>query len=142
MKKYKVGMTVGVFDMMHAGHLNLLERCKEQCDYLIVGILSDEHVRTTKNSQTVFDENYRRRLVAALRCVDETVMILPNEVADRVALHTRVPFDVLFNGSDWIGSPRFEKIEKDLKEIGVPIVYFSYTEGVSSTEIKKKIYNI
>ncbi|MBQ0106029.1 MAG: adenylyltransferase/cytidyltransferase family protein [Armatimonadetes bacterium] len=139
MKKYKIGMTVGVFDLFHEGHLNLLERCKEQCEYLIVGILSDEHVKNTKHKDTVFPQNVRHRIIDALKVVDETVDILPHEVTDRVALCQRVPFDVLFNGSDWIGSERFAKIEKDLKEINVPIVYFPYTQGISSTEIKDKM---
>ena len=48
MKKYKVGFTTGVFDLFHIGHLNLMERCKEQCDYLIVAVCGDDYVEQIK----------------------------------------------------------------------------------------------
>lgn len=54
MKKYKVGFTMGVFDLFHVGHLNLLERCKELCDYLIVAVCGDDYVTQVKKKNTGF----------------------------------------------------------------------------------------
>lgn len=52
MKKYKVGFTTGVFDLFHVGHLNLLERCKSMCDYLIVAVCGDDYVTQIKKKNT------------------------------------------------------------------------------------------
>nr|WP_302856629.1 adenylyltransferase/cytidyltransferase family protein [uncultured Ruminococcus sp.] len=70
MKKYKVGFTTGVFDLFRVGHLNLLERCKELCDYLIVAVCGDDYVIQVKKKTLVFTEEERIRIIGALKCVD------------------------------------------------------------------------
>ena len=70
MKKYKVGFTTGVFDLFHVGHLNLLERCKELCDYLIVAVCGDDYVIQVKKKTLVLTEEERIRIIGALKCVD------------------------------------------------------------------------
>nr|WP_298643887.1 adenylyltransferase/cytidyltransferase family protein [uncultured Ruminococcus sp.] len=70
MKKYKVGFTMGVFDLFRVGHLSLLERCKELCDYLIVAVCGDDYAIQVKKKTLVFTEEERIRIIGALKCVD------------------------------------------------------------------------
>lgn len=139
MKKYKVGFTTGVFDLFHVGHLNLLERCKEQCDYLIVAICGDDYVREIKHKEPVYTEKERIRIIGALKCVDEVSTITIEEIADKMLALKRFNFDVLFSGDDWKGTERYEKTEKQFAELGVSIEYLPYTKGVSTTQIKETL---
>lgn len=75
MKKYHIGYTCGVFDLFHTGHLNLLERCKELCDVLVVGVCNDEYVRIIKKVEPVYSEADRLRIIKALKCVDDAVLV-------------------------------------------------------------------
>lgn len=136
MKPYKVGITVGVFDMLHVGHLNLLERCKERCEKLIVAVCGDDYVRGVKGVQPVYPETDRVRMLAALKCVDEVVRVSIEETNDKLLLLRNHPFDVLFSGDDWKGSERYACTERQFAEKGVKIEYFPYTQGVSTTILK------
>lgn len=135
----KIGYTCGVYDLFHVGHLNLFERCKEQCDYLIVGVCTDDYVRTYKNKEPVINETDRTRIVNALKCVDEAVLVSNEEVFDKLLAWDKFKFNVLFSGDDWKGTERFIATEKAFKEKGIDLemVFFSYTQGVSTTQIKK-----
>ena len=137
----KIGYTCGVYDLFHVGHLNLFERCKKHCDYLIVGIFSDDYVRVFKNKEPVINENDRARIVGALKCVDEVAIISNEETVDKVLAWKRFKFNVLFSGDDWKGTPRFLQTEKAFKELGLDIetVFFPYTQGVSTSQIKEQI---
>ena len=139
MKKYRIGFTTGVFDLFHVGHLNLLERCKEQCNYLIVAVCDDDYVRNIKHKEPVIKLNDRMRIIGALKCVDEVVVITTEEVEDKMLALKKYKFDVLFSGDDWKGTPRYEKTEEQFKTLGATIEYLPYTQGVSTTDIKKKI---
>ncbi len=139
MKKYKVGYTAGVFDLFHVGHLNLLERCKEMCDILIVGICDDNYVRDIKHKEPVIPENDRARIINALKCVDRAELVDFVVTDDKMLAWDRFKFDVLFSGDDWKGSERYNKTEKQFAEIGVSIEYLPYTKGVSTTDIKNKL---
>lgn len=136
MKKYKVGFTTGVFDLFHVGHLNLLERCKEQCEYLIVAVCGDDYVRDIKHKTPVIPENERVRIIGALKCVDEVDTITIEEVDDKMLALERFKFDVLFSGDDWKGSERYKRTEEQFAKLGVSIEYLPYTKGVSTTKIK------
>lgn len=139
MKKYKVGFTMGVFDLFHVGHLNLLERCKELCDYLIVAVCGDDYVTQVKKKTPVFTEEERIRIIGALKCVDEVSTITLDEIDDKMKAWERFHFDVLFSVDDWKGSERYNRTEEQFSKVGVSIEYLPYTKGVSTTEIKKKI---
>lgn len=142
MKKYKVGFTTGVFDLFHVGHLNLLERCKEQCDYLIVAVCGDDYVTQVKKNIPVYSEQDRLRIVGALKCVDEVSTITLEEIDDKMKALERFHFDVLFSGDDWKGTERYNRTEAQFKELGVSIEYLPYTQGVSTSQIKDRIKEV
>lgn len=139
MKKYKKGYTCGVYDLFHVGHLNLFERCKEMCDYLIVGVCNDDYVRKIKNKEPVINEKDRARIVGALKCVDEVHIIDIETTNDKMVAIKKFGFDVLFSGDDWKGSERYLKTEKQFKKYGAFIEYFPYTTGISTSGLKKKM---
>ena len=135
-KKYKVGYTCGVFDLFHVGHLNLLERCKNMCDVLIVGVCDDNYVRNVKHKEPVFSEEERVRIVNALDCVSSAYLVDIETTNDKMLAFKKFHFDVLFSGDDWKGSERYNKTEKDFAELGVSIEYFPYTKGISTSQLK------
>ncbi|MGN1373571.1 MAG: adenylyltransferase/cytidyltransferase family protein [Candidatus Coproplasma sp.] len=140
-KKYKVGYTCGVFDMFHVGHLNLLEKCKEYCDILIVGVCDDDYVRNVKNTQPIIDENDRVRIIQALKCVDRAVLVDTETTNDKSLALQLFKFDVLFSGDDWKGTERYLKTEEQFSKVGVSIEYLPYTKGISTSMLKEKLKN-
>lgn len=139
MKKYKVGYTCGVFDLFHVGHLNLLERCKEMCDYLIVGCCDDDYVINIKKKEPVFRQEDRVRIIQALKCVDKAILVNIEETNDKMLALELFKFDVLFSGDDWKGSERYKRTEEQFEKLGVAIEYLPYTQGVSTTLLKEKV---
>lgn len=135
-KKYKVGYTTGVYDMFHIGHLNLLKRAKEKCDYLIVGVSTDEVVKEYKHKTPVIPFSERIAIVEAIRYVDKVV---PQESMDKIAAWENLHFDVIFHGDDWKGSDMYNEIEQKLKAVGCDMCFLPHTAGVSSTDILKQI---
>lgn len=136
MKKYKVGYTTGVFDMFHIGHLNILKRAKEQCDYLIVGVSTDELVQEYKHKNTIVPFTERAEIVGACRYVDEVVV---QSDRDKIKAYNKYHFDAMFVGDDWKGKKLFVQVEKYLHDHGSDIVYFPYTQGTSSTVLREKL---
>lgn len=136
MKKYKIGYTTGVFDMFHIGHLNILRRAKEQCDYLIVGISTDDVVQEYKNKSPIIPYLERSQIVEAIKYVDEVV---PQTSMDKMEAYKKYKFDALFHGNDWQGSEMYNKITADFGALGVDVVFLPHTEGISSTLIRKKM---
>ncbi len=136
MKHYKIGYTTGVFDLFHIGHLNILKRAKELCEFLIVGVSTDELVIEYKNKCPVIPHNERIAIVGSIKYVDKVV----NQISrDKFVAWEELRFDVMFVGDDWKGSPLFIEAEKKFHEVGVEVVYLPYTQGVSSTMVKQKI---
>ncbi len=134
----KIGYTTGVYDLFHIGHLNLLRKAKAQCDYLIVGISTDDLVEYKgKHSVIPFEE--RKEIVGAIKYVDEVVT---QENMDKLGAWKKYHFDVMFVGDDWKGTDKWNKIEKDLAEVGVKVVYFPYTKGTSSTLINQTLIRL
>lgn len=133
MKKYKVGYTQGVYDMFHIGHLNLLNHAKEYCDYLVVGVNSDQLVQEYKNKKTVIDEDERVTIVENIKAVDEGIIV---NSLDKEEVLKQVHFDVVFIGDDWKGSQRWNETEKALAKHNVDVVYLKHTDGISSTLLR------
>ena len=137
MKKYKIGYTTGVFDMFHIGHLNILKKAKEMCDYLIVGVSTDELVEEYKNKKPVIQFADRKAIVEAIRYVD---LVVDQTTMDKMEAWKQHHFDVMFHGDDWKGSAMYEQTEKALKEVGCDMVFLPHTVGISSTELSKTLY--
>ena len=127
-----IGYTTGVFDMFHIGHLNVIRRAKEQCDHLIVGVSTDELVEREKQKKPVIPFEERVEIVKALRYVDEVV---PQPDKDKYAAWERYHFHRMFVGDDWKGKFDF------LKEEGVEVVYLPRTPEISSSQIKRDLYD-
>lgn len=136
MKKYKIGYTTGVFDMFHVGHLNLLKRAKENCEYLIVGVTLDDVVMTYKNKKPIIPYEERKAIIESIKYVDKVV---PQKTMNKYDAWEELHFNVLFHGDDWKGSKMYYEIENKLKNVGVEMIYFPYTKGISSTQLREKI---
>jgi cytidyltransferase-like protein len=132
----RVGYTAGVFDLFHIGHLNLLENAKALCDYLIVGVNSDELTASYKDIVPVVPFVERVRIVAAIRVVDETIRV---DTRDREEIWRMKPFNLLFVGDDWKGSAYWVEVERVLGKHGVQTVYLPYTIGTTSTLIRERL---
>lgn len=137
-KRYHVGYVAGVFDLFHIGHLNLLRRAKEQCDYLIAGVVTDEQVVTAKKTKPYISFAERLAIVQACRYVDEAVEIPADQPGTEEAFY-RYHFDAQFSGSDYADNPFWIAKKTFLQQHGSDLVFFPYTEGTSSTEIKEQL---
>lgn len=137
-KPYHIGYVAGVFDLFHIGHLNLLRRAKEQCDYLIAGVVSDEQVIRGKKTSPCIPFEERFEIVRACRYVDEAVKI-PPECPDTEDAWYMYQFDAQFSGSDYSDDPVWAQKREFLRQHGAELVFFPYTESTSSTKIKEMI---
>lgn len=127
----KIGYLSGTFDLFHIGHLNLLRNAKQHCDYLVVGVHKDASHKG-KKAFIPFEE--RMDIVRSIKFVDE---VIPSEKEDcDVYLKGIVKYDYLFVGSDYKGSERFNRYEQIFADTDVKIIYFPYTTGTSSTQLR------
>ena len=133
-RKVCIGYLSGTFDLFHVGHLNLLRRAKEQCDYLIVGVHSSG---AWKKKETFIPFEERKQIVGACRYVDKVVQSCPEDSDAWNLWH----YDKLFVGSDYKGTERFNRYAEFFKDKGVEIVFFPYTTSTSSTQIRDAIKN-
>lgn len=129
-----IGYTTGVYDLFHIGHLNLLRNAKAMCDFLIVGVTTDELLIEYKGKHSVIPFLERCEILRSVRYVDAVVA---QEDMDKLAAWQRLKFDVMFVGDDWYRTDKWEGLEAQLAEVGVRIVYFPYTKGTSSTLINE-----
>ena len=130
MKKYKIGYTTGVFDMFHIGHLNILKKAKERCDYLIVGVSTDDVVLDYKHKKPIIPFEERIAIVSELKCVDRAV---PQTSMNKMEAWKKFHFDALFHGTDWQNSEMYNNIIREFSDVGVDVVFLPHTEGISST---------
>ena len=133
-----IGYTTGVFDMFHIGHLNILKRAKAQCDYLIVGVSTDELVQHDKNKLPIIPYADRCAIVESIKYVDKVV---PQPDKNKFAAWERYHFNKMFVGSDWKGTEAWNRFEAQLAPVGVEIIYLDHTEGISSTILRDKLNN-
>lgn len=136
MSQATVGYTTGVFDMFHIGHLNILRRARENCDYLIVGVSTDQLVMSYKHHKPIIPLAERLAIVSAIKYVDKVVV---QSSMDKFEAWKNLHFDKLFHGNDWKGSALYDEVERKLSEVGVEVVYFPCTKGTSSTQLRSKL---
>ncbi|MCK9471604.1 MAG: adenylyltransferase/cytidyltransferase family protein [Bacilli bacterium] len=125
----RIGYLSGTFDLFHIGHLNLLRRAKDYCDYLIVGVHSSG---AWKNKETFIPYEDRVSIVQSIKYVDE---VIPSYAEDADAWD-KLKYNYLFVGSDYKNSERFKRYEEFFKDKDVEIVYFPYTKKISSTKLR------
>ncbi|MFA0038822.1 adenylyltransferase/cytidyltransferase family protein [Vibrio sp. 10N.261.52.A1] len=134
-----IGYTTGVFDMFHIGHLNLLRRAKLECDYLIVGVTTDELSASHKGKNPIISFDERMEIVNAIEFVDEVV---PQINYDKFEAWEKIKFNKMFVGDDWKGTSKWKNIEERFKPKNVEIVYFQYTSKTSSTKLRSALEKI
>ena len=124
-------ITYGTFDLLHYGHINLLERAKSLGDYLIVGLSTDEFNNKEKNKECYFDYENRKSLLDAVKYVD---LVIPEETWEqKVSDIQKYNVDVFVIGDDWKG--KFDYLE----DIGIEVIYLPRTKEISTTKIKNDL---
>ena len=135
----RIGYAPGAFDLFHIGHLNLLRRAKEQCDFLIAGVVADEVLIQHKKVTPVIPLSERLEIVRNVRFVDMAHAAMPN---DKTEIWKELRFNVLFKGNDWQGTEKGNRLERDFAALGVDVVYFPYTQATSSSALRRTLRNI
>jgi glycerol-3-phosphate cytidylyltransferase len=130
-----IGYTTGVYDLFHIGHLNLLKNAKGLCDKLIVGVTVDELV-AYKHKRAIIPFEDRLEIVRSIKYVDAAI---PQDNIDKFAAWEKLKFDILFVGDDWYKSDSWQAMEEKFRSVGVKVVYFPYTKGISSTVISQAL---
>lgn len=138
MKKYKIGYTSGVYDMFHIGHLNVIKNAKQMCDYLIVAVSTDEVVVKNKKKNPVIPFAERFEIVSSIKYVDKVVPQESYSVEGKIKAAIDYHIDAMFVGSDWKGTDKWNNIEKQLNEHGIDVIYLPHTDGISSSQLRKK----
>jgi glycerol-3-phosphate cytidylyltransferase len=133
-EKGVVGYVPGGWDMFHVGHLNILNRAKQECDYLIVGVTTDDALFEMKGKRPIVPLAERLAIVEAIGVVDEAVVDFSR---NKVQVWRRVGFDVLLKGDDWKGTAKGDQLERDMASVGVRVCYLPYTHTTSSTELRR-----
>lgn len=136
MADYKIGYVPGVFDLFHIGHLNLLKNCKERCEFLIAGVLTDELVQHFKGRVPYIPFAERAAIIESIKYVDRVVPVSFDNTVKIDAWHM-YHFDCHFSGNDH--GPDWDTDKKQLLAVGSNMEFFPYTQGTSSTQIKELI---
>lgn len=132
----KVGYVPGAWDMFHIGHLNILKRARAECDFLIAGVVTDDVLELAKGKRPIVPLTERLEIVASMSMVDRAVVDVSS---DKIVMWRQLGFDVLFKGDDWRGTPKGDRLEADMRSVGVELVYFPYTGHTSSTALRRII---
>ena len=131
-----IGYTQGTFDMFHIGHLNLIKNAKRHCDYLVVGVNSDDLVESYKNKRPIIPLDERVEIMRAIKYVDEVIV---TNTLDKKEIWEKVRFNEIYIGDDWKGNERWEKTGKEMEQLGAKLVFLPYTKDPSSTMLREKL---
>ncbi len=131
-----IGYAPGAYDLFHIGHLNVLRHAAAHCDRLVAGVVADEVLLQTKGRLPVVPLAERMEIVRSLRVVDD---VHAEVVPEKLEAWRAVRFDVLFKGDDWRGTPKGDRLERDMAAVGVTVHYFPYTMHTSSTALRRAL---
>lgn len=135
MKRYAKALVPGGFDMFHIGHLTILRNARSIADHVIAGVVDDETLTLTKNRAPVIGQRDRAEIVGSIGIVDEVAVL---GSTSKVDAWYRLGFDVVVKGDDWQNTPKGNALERDMRLLGVDVVYFPYTPGSSSTALRAR----
>lgn len=133
-----IGFTSGVFDLFHIGHLNLLKNAKGMCDKLIVGVTTDD-LSLYKGKSPMIPFEDRLEIIRSIKYVDAVV---PQDSMEKLEMCKKLKANIMFVGDDWYDTPKWKQYEDQFKDLGIQIVYFPYTKGISSTKISQALKNM
>lgn len=128
--------TVGTFDLLHVGHLALLEYCRALGDVVAVGVASDSVVNSYKPNVPIIPLEQREEMLRALRCVD---IVRPYHELEYVSACKELNVDIFVIGEDWGNKPHNIDVESYLKAEGKKIIQVRYNPRTSSTKIKQNV---
>ena len=128
---YKRGLTFGVFDLLHTGHINLLQKARGLCDYLVVGVQLDEGVEKMK-PRPILSTQERVELVKSLKIADEVVTYF--ESVDSSEFE-KVDFDVYIHWEDWGEQTDWSKVLEYFEKKGIELILLPRTRGISTSDI-------
>lgn len=122
--------TSGTFDMLHVNHLKMIEYARALGDILIVGVNTDELVASYKSDPMIpFEER-----IALMKAIKGPDIVIPQKDLDHTDKVKKLQFDIFVVGDDWAGKYDY------LTALGVQVIYFPYGDGISSSNLKKRIY--
>ena len=134
-----IGYTTGVYDMFHIGHLNIFKNAKKYCDYLIVGVSTDDVVQNNKNKTPIIPYEDRVKIVESIKYVDKVIPQNSYDIEEKIKAVKDNNVNILFVGSDWKGTDKWNKLEEELNKINVKVIYLQHTDGISSSILREKI---
>lgn len=126
-----IGYTQGTYDMFHIGHLNLIKNAKRRCDYLIVGVNTDELVESYKNKRPIVPLEERAEIVRSIKYVDEVII---TNTLDKKEIWDKIRFDEIYIGDDWKGRALGAAPGKEMEALGARL-------GLSSLHQRYFFYN-
>jgi glycerol-3-phosphate cytidylyltransferase len=135
----RIGYAPGAFDLFYIGHLNLLRRAKERCDFLIAGVVADEVLIQHKKVTPVIPLSERLEIVRNVRFVDMAHAAMTN---GKTKIWKEPRFNILFKGNDWQGTEKGNRLERDFAALSVDVIYFPYTQATSSSALRRTLQNI
>ena len=130
----KIVYTAGVWDLLHRGHLNILDRSKELGDILIVGVLTDDGAAAYKR-KPIQDQETRMQVIRSLYCVDLAIFQPDTDPTPQLEI---IRPHIFTHGNDW---QKLIRGQETIERLGIEFVLIQYTDGISTTETIKKIQN-
>lgn len=130
-----IGYTAGVFDVFHVGHLAILKAARGMCDRLVVGVTTDRLASARGKSPLVTFQD-RIDIVRSIKFVDAAI---PQDDMDKLKVCKKLKASIMFVGDDWYEDEKWKNYEVEFQKQGIKIIYFPYTQGISSTQLRQTI---